>query len=235
MINVAIVDDNSKDISRLQECLKLYGEEKGINFSIKTFSNGVDFLTRFRPEYDIVFLDVDMPDMNGFRTAEKLREMDTDVVLVFVTNLAQYAIEGYKYDAIDYVVKPLKYYPFAMKMKKVVQRCSDRRENAIFVATATGQARLPVQDIYYIEINLHEIIYHTDHGEYYARGTLKKVEEQLPKSEFCRCNSCYIVNLRHVNNVDGNTVAVGNFKLALSRPKKKLFVDALRAFYEMRR
>lgn len=69
MINVAIVDDNSKDISRLQECLKLYGEEKGINFSIKTFSNGVDFLTRFRPEYDIVFLDVDMPDMNGFRTA----------------------------------------------------------------------------------------------------------------------------------------------------------------------
>lgn len=235
MISVAIVDDNVNDINRLKECLCLYGKEKNINFSFKEYSNGVDFLTGFRPEHDIVFLDVDMPNMDGFRTAEKLRELDTNVVLIFVTNLAQYAIEGYKYDAIDYVVKPIKYYPFAMKMKKIIQRCVDKHESVVFVGTGMGEAKIPVESIYYIEINLHDIVYHTEHGEYYARGSLKKVEEQLPKSQFCRCNSCYIVNLKHVKGVEDNTVNVGNFRLALSRPRRKIFTEAMHAYYQVRR
>ncbi len=235
MIKVAIIDDNAKDAGRLIECLQLYGKDKEINFDIKTFNNGVDFLTNYRLEYDIVFLDVDMPNMDGFRTAEKLRVMDRNTILIFVTNLAQYAIEGYKYDAIDYVVKPLKYYPFAMKIKKAIQRCGEKNENVIFLSTATGEAKIAVESIFYIEINLHEIVYHTEHGDYYARGTLKKVEESLPKSEFCRCNSCYIVNLRHVKGIDGGFVEVGGEKLFMSRPKKKNFMEALYAYYEARR
>ena len=101
MLRIAVVDDDQIAISRLRECLNHYSEEKGVNFNIKVYQNGIDLLVGYRSDYDIIFLDVDMPDINGFQTARRIRELDECVILVFVTNLAQYAIEGYKYHAVD--------------------------------------------------------------------------------------------------------------------------------------
>lgn len=231
MLNIAIVDDDSNAIKQLRECLDHYSEEKNVNFNVKVFQNGIDFLTGYRSSTDIVFLDVDMPDYNGFQTAKKLREIDESVILIFVTNLAQFAIEGYKYDATDYILKPLKYHAFALKMQKVLKRCQTHQQTSIFVNTENGEVRLTTDSIYYMESRLHEIVYHTDHGDYSVYGTLKKTEEQLPQDEFYRCNNCYIVNLKYVTKINGYMVRVGEEELAISRTRKKGFVEAVHAYY----
>ena len=138
MLRIAVVDDDQIAISRLRECLNHYSEEKGVNFNIKVYQNGIDLLVGYRSDYDIIFLDVDMPDINGFQTARRIRELDECVILVFVTNLAQYAIEGYKYHAADYIVKPLKYHTFALKMHMILKHCQTHQQTSIFVKTKNG-------------------------------------------------------------------------------------------------
>lgn len=235
MLRIAVVDDDQTAIKRLRECLDHYSEEKDVTFNVKDFQNGIDFLVGYHSGYDVVFLDVDMPDMNGFQTAKKLRELDEKVILVFLTNLAQYAIEGYKYDATDYIVKPLKYHTFALKMQKVLKHCQSHQMASIFINTENGEIRLTTDSVYYVEIYQHRIIYHTETGNYNGYGTLKKVEEMLPRDEFFRCNNCYIVNLKYVASITDSTVRVRDEELAVSRPRRKEFVEAVHAYYRSRR
>jgi len=235
LLRIAVVDDDQIAISRLRECLNHYSEEKGVNFNIKVCQNGIDLLVGYRSDYDIIFLDVDMPDINGFQTARRIRELDECVILVFVTNLAQYAIEGYKYHAADYIVKPLKYHTFALKMHMILKHCQTHQQTSIFVKTKNGEVRLTTDSIYYVEIHQHGILYHTETGNFSGYGTLKKVEEMLPREEFYRCNNCYIVNLKYVNQINDSTVRVRDEELEVSRPRRKGFVEAVHEYYRSRR
>ena len=235
MLKIAVVDDDQTAITWLRECLNNYSKEKDVNFKINVFQNGIDFLVGYRSDYDIIFLDVDMPDINGFQTARKIRERDESVILIFLTNLAQYALEGYKYDATDYIIKPLKYHTFALKMQKIIKHCQTHKQTSIFVNTKNAEIRLATDSIYYVEIHLHEILYHTENGNYSGYGTLKKVEELLPQDEFYRCNNCYIVNLKYVTQINDSTVIVQGEELDVSRPRRKGFVEAVHEYYRSRR
>ena len=94
-MRIAIVEDDEAAKQRLEECMNQYEKECAVFFSITWYPNGFDFLEGWHQDADIVFMDSDMPGMNGMETAHRMREADTNVVLIFVTNLAQYAIEGY--------------------------------------------------------------------------------------------------------------------------------------------
>lgn len=227
MYNIAIVEDEWECFQNLKECLEKYTEEYGVAFKIDRFSNGIDFISDYRANFDIVFMDVDMPGMNGFATAKKLREMDSSVVLIFVTFLAKYAIKGYEVSAMDYVVKPVNYAAFKMKIERAIDVCRKNRGQETVLKIREGVARIPLKDLIYVEIAGHDIVYHTTHGDYSAYGTLKAVESALPASMFAQCHSCYLVNLSHVSKIEDNSVFLGNIELAISRPRKKPFLRAL--------
>ncbi|MBQ2047787.1 MAG: response regulator transcription factor, partial [Schwartzia sp.] len=183
-------------------------------------------------DYDIVFMDVDLPGMDGFKAAKKLRERDKEVALFFVTYLAQYAIRGYEFDAEDYILKPLKYESFALKLKKVLARIKTDTETSVLIKTTSGEFTFPSSSVIYAEISGHTIIYHTSDGDFEGYGTMKKVEEQLPKDTFFRCNSCYLVNLRYVSGIKGYTCVVGGYELKISHPRRKPFMEKLQEFYK---
>ena len=128
MLRVAVAEDNPKDRERLLSFLKKYGEEKDVQIEVAEYTDGSELLDQYRPRYDVIFLDVEMPQMDGMKAAEKIRETDEEVILIFITNMAKYAIRGYEVQALDYVLKPVKYEAFTVKMDKV-KRLAEKKKD----------------------------------------------------------------------------------------------------------
>ena len=229
-MRIAIVEDEAEAAALLQRYIARWEQETGSACAVDTFTNGVDFISDYRPVYDVVFLDIEMPHMNGLTAAKKLRALDQDVLLVFVTMMAQYAIRGYEVDAIGYMVKPVEYFSFARQMQKVAGRLRDGRGEQLSIQTATNLVRIFLKDLYYVEADDHFLVYHTVQGERKLFGKLGAIEEQLAGKGFFRCNKGYLVNLRHVQRLHGNTVTVGGDELLVSRSKVRPLMAALNEY-----
>ena len=231
MFNIAIVEDDESATALLGQNLRSYGEEKGEQFNIFKFGGTVSFLANYPGNYDIVFMDIELPDLNGMTAARKLREIDKNVVLIFVTNLAQFAVKGYEVNAFDFIVKPVTYSVFSLKLKRALDVVRGKSGVKLLVSVDDAMMTIMSSDIKYLEIMSHNIIFHTVHGDYRSYGTLKKIEKQLTDAHFMRCNSCYLVNLRYVTSVKGFSVYVGDDCLQISHPRKQAFLRALNNYY----
>lgn len=231
MLNIVIVEDESEAKQRLESCLERYAKEYEVAFSITWYPNGFDFLEGWHQDADIVFMDVDMPGMNGIETARRMREADENVVLIFVTNLAQYAIEGYSVDALDYVLKPVDYFALKLKIKKAMRYVASGTERVVPVVSEGQTYYLKSSDILYVEVEKHNLTYHTINGSFTCVDSLKNAEEMLRDMNFYRCNYCYLVNLRHVASVGSTEIRVGKDTLQISRNRRKAFLEKLSEYY----
>ena len=191
------------------------------------FGDGAEILEEYQPIYDLILLDIEMPQVNGMDAAERIRNQDQDVVMMFITNIASYAIRGYEVGALDYVMKPITYYGFAMRLGRALKRVKQREQKEILLPLADGVKKLQIQQIYYVEVQNRILHFHTDEGEYLIRGTMQKVEEELAGYSFAKCNHWYIVNLRHVTEVRKNIVVVAGHELEISRRNRTPFLKAL--------
>lgn len=113
MTRIAIVEDEAAVREQLAGYVQRYTRQYGTQFEVTMFTDGVEILEDYRPVYDIIFLDVEMQHLDGMETARRIRELDSDVLLIFITNMAQYAIKGYAVGALDYVLKPVPYFAFS--------------------------------------------------------------------------------------------------------------------------
>ena len=230
MIRVAIVEDDAEVQGVLQEYVRRYTRQYGTEFEVTLFADGVDILDDYRAVYDIIFLDVEMKHLDGMTTAERIRQMDAEVILIFITNMAQYAIKGYAVGALDYVLKPVPYFAFSQQLQKAVNQLARRVRHYLAVPVDGGMRRLDAAGIYYIESEGHRIHFYTEEGDFSAPGALKTLEEKLAAQPFARCNSGYLVNLAQVSGVQQSVVQVGPYELQISRPKRKSFLAALADF-----
>lgn len=228
MIRIGIVEDDESNRDALLNHLARYDAEHGVQFDIRTFSDGRELIEGYRPQYDILFLDVEMPDVDGFEAAHRVREVDTDVVIIFVTNMGQYAIKGYEVDALSYLLKPVPYFAFAQELSRSLNRLSKRESRGVVLTINNSVVRLDPTEIVYVESVKHRITVHAMDREYAFSGTLKAMEEELAGQGFFRSNNCYLVNLRHVKRVEQSvSVMVGGAELQVSRPRRKAFLEAL--------
>ena len=179
MIRVAIVEDDAEVQGVLQEYVRRYTRQYGTEFEVTVFADGVDILDDYRAVYDIIFLDVEMKHLDGMTTAERIRQMDADVILIFITNMAQYAIRGYSVGALDYVLKPVPYFAFSQQLLKAVARLEKRAKHYLTVPVEGGLRRLDTASIYYLESEGHRVHFYTDEGDFSAPGALKTFEEML--------------------------------------------------------
>ena len=227
MTRIAIVEDEAAVREQLAGYVQRYTRQYGTQFEVTMFTDGVEILEDYRPVYDIIFLDVEMLHLDGMETARRIRELDSDVLLIFITNMAQYAIKGYAVGALDYVLKPVPYFAFSQQLQKAVNQLAKRTRHYLAVPVDGGMRRLDAATIYYIESEGHRVHFYTEDGDFSAPGALKALEEKLTGRLFARCNSGYLVNLAQVSGVQQNTVQVGPHELQISRPKRRAFLAAL--------
>lgn len=119
MIKCAIVEDEEEFIQILKQYMDSFQKQNNCFIELSIFRNGQEILDS-NQKFDLIFMDIDMPIMDGMTAAKKMRELDSQFVLVFITNLANLAIKGYEVNAIDFVIKPLNYFEFSVKLKKVI-------------------------------------------------------------------------------------------------------------------
>lgn len=176
MIRIAIVEDDQSADDQLTACLEKLSLQSKEVFDLSHYPDAQQFLFAFHSQFDLIFMDIEMPNMDGLSAARRMREIDSNVALVFVTNLARYAINGYEVSALDYILKPLDYDAFYLKMQKVLRYCQtqqQRRQQSVVIPTADGNIHLPLSELLYVEVVSHTLIYHTLSHDYETYGTLK--------------------------------------------------------------
>lgn len=226
-MKIAIVEDEKESAEVLMGYINRFQEENGGSFDVKHFKSGLEFMDT--PEaVDLIFMDIAMPHIDGLETARELRKNNKGTPLIFVTSMAQYAINGYEVDAMDFLVKPVEYFNFSLKLKKALRLYEARQKQFISIPGEEGDWFVPVDDIYYIEVIGHSILFHTNQQTIESRKkTLKTYEQQLLSLNFARCNYCYLVNLKYVTKSSVDSIFVGGDELKISRSRKKDFMKAL--------
>lgn len=227
MVKIALVDDDANYREELLSYLRQYEQEYGEKFHINTFADGDEILDGYTAAYDIILMDIAMTFVDGMETAERIRKMDSEVVIIFITNMPQYAMKGYMVDALDYVLKPLSYYAFSQRIDRALTRMRRRSKKYLTIAIKGGIKKLDVSQITYIEVLDHDLIFHTTAGALLSKGKLAEVEEQLDPKRFFRCGKSHLVNLEFVDGVQNNNVQVGDSVVQVSRTRRKALLDAL--------
>lgn len=231
-MKIAIVEDQKIEQERLTHYLQEYCQKAKLPVEVTCFNDGIDITSDYQPVFDVIYLDVEMEIMDGMTTAQKIRQVDKDVLLVFVTNHSQVAIQGYSVEAIDFLLKPLSQFVFEEHFKKILRKLPspDQEEQFLYIKNKSTTTKVFFKDIFYIESIGHNLCFHTKKGQITTTNTLKNMEKLLDPTFFFRSNSGYIVNLAYVEKVDGSTAHVNGEPLQISRPRKKDFMAALTNF-----
>jgi len=227
-----ILEDDSDYAQYLKECLTRYGLEHTCTFQIRVFGRAEAFLADDRRMDDVVFIDVDLGEgwMNGMEAARVLRDRGSMAVLFFITNMPQYAPDGYAVDAIDYCIKPIHYSSLSIKLDKALRILAQRTGVPVRIKTKEGFCVLSSSNIFYIEVKGHNLMFHTAQGVIHSYGGLSEREEELRDRAFARCSASVLVNLRYVSGIYGDELAVGEERIKIGRSKKKEFLIRLNQY-----
>lgn len=228
-MKIALVEDNELHREQISQEIQAYFEELNEVCELRVFDNGSDMLDHYYSVggYDLLLLDIQLPGIDGISVARQIRQHDDKVLIVFITSMTSYAVQGYSVHALDYILKPINRISFRNTLDHARELFRQRAEHFISVTTSEGLLKLDISQIYYIETEKHAVrLYHTK-GSFHINDTLKSIEEKLKNAPFCRCNNCYLVNLAHVEQVKKNDVIVAGHELSFSRLRYKPFMEAL--------
>lgn len=224
-----MVDDDPKDAALLKSRIEEYCRKADQTVLVRIYRDGLDFI-RSAETADIVFLDIQMEKLDGLETARIMRKINHETVLVFVTNMAQFAIKGYEVDALDFILKPPSRASIAYVMDKALKRLDNTARVLFSLKTPEGTISLAANDITYVEVFDHNLVYHTTRGDHTVRGRLSDVTEKLDPERFVLCSRSYIVNLRHVSNVTSDSLTIGDTRIPVSKSHRKELMERFSSY-----
>jgi DNA-binding LytR/AlgR family response regulator len=226
MIHIAIVDDEPEQAAVLRGMLERYSCTTGVRLAFSVFSDGAEFISSTE-HFDIAFLDIQMNHMDGMSAARSIRRTNEDMVIIFVTNLAEYAIEGYAVSAMTFLLKPLSCDVLYAAAERAVSIVNRRRDKMLIVKAIQGTMRIDPAQLYYIEIENRRLALHTANGVFFCTETMQNMEEQLDQERFFRCHVAYLVNLDYVVRIDKAGAIVAGERVLVSKYRKREFLNAL--------
>lgn len=208
MLSIAICDDEEYFRIREKQLILKYMSEKDCKCTIDTFESGKTLLNlkESLSQYDIIFLDINMEEIDGIETAKEIRKITEDVCLVFVTAFITYAPEGYKVNAMRYLLKDDE------SLENAINECLETilqkiffEGNKMYFEFQEGKRKIRLENIVYIESNLHRLVFHMsgkDAVKYTIYTKLDEMDELLRDNGFCRIHKSYLVNLKYVDSVE---------------------------------
>ena len=225
-VTIAIVEDEKEYAKTLVSYLEKYEVEEKLEIEYILFSDGDEIALNYKANYDIILMDIEMQFMDGMTAAEKIRQVDDNVIIMFITNMVNYALRGYEVQAMDFMVKPVEYFSFSQKLKRAIAKIPSN-DYVLTVAVGTGHRKINLSDIMYIESIGHTIRYHLTDEQVDARGTLKEIKDFLEGHGFFQISRSYFVHMRYVDGIKSGLCQVGGTSLPISRALKQEFISAL--------
>ena len=212
-MRIAIIDDITSERKLLRDRLEIQISRRRLHAEISEYKNGSSFLAAARKKrFELVFLDIYMEGENGVETAEKLREFDSECLLVFITSSADHALDGFRVRAIQYLVKPYSPESLETLLDEILKRFP-AAERYLELNTACGPIRLRLHEILYAEHFQHHIYIYTSDGRTYSvRQTLHEFAANLKDKRFIICNRGTIINLEYAEDFDGTAFLLKNGK-----------------------
>lgn len=231
MFCIAIIDDESIFREQIKEILQKYRDERGRSYEIDTFSSGKEFIEQGieMVKYKIVFLDINMEELDGMMTAEKIRKNSRDVFIVFITAFINYMPEGYKVGVVRYILKEHRGMDASIyeSMDAVYEKMNYNVPKRTF-HFREGDRVVSSERILYVESNLHRLEFHVMEEslkKYTWSGTLNKLEAELEGEDFLRVHQSFLVNMRFIKEIS-------RYKVVLRiRKDKEMEVSIPRARY----
>lgn len=221
MYQIAIVEDDEAYAAQLTEYCRRYARERDVPLQTHHYADGLQFLDAFRGGMDAVFMDIAMPHLDGMECARRLRQLDDATPLIFVTSMAQYAIRGYEVNAMDFIVKPVEYEEFTVKMDKVLRYLKRYGGHMITVKRKDEVRVLNARDVTYIEIYNHSLKFHTRGETQETLGKLSALEEDPAFAHFVRCSQSYLVNCAYITAIGQEMLTVDGQSIPIARRKRR--------------
>lgn len=229
MYRIAVVEDEPVFADTLKGFLVSFEEESGVCFDTAIFRDGEDIVEAYHAQFDIILMDIQMRFMNGIDAAKEIRERDPAVLIMFITNAAEFAIKGYEVRAFDYLLKPLSYTVFSAKLRLALDSLPEKKENTLLLTVADGVRRISIRRILYVESQGHTMYIVTKDGTETVHVKMSDLEKELAPYHFFRCNKGYLVNMDAVESVDSSDCIVAGHRVPISRRKRAEFMDYLTA------
>lgn len=228
MYDVLVVEDNREAAQTLQELLQRFSVERGVELACSWSKSAMDVAADRHPA-DIIFLDIGLPGFSGMEMAQLLRTYDRETPIVFVTSLAQYVAKGYEVEALDFLVKPVRYPDVAAAMDRAIRRVDRNRHDTLVVQTREGSFIVEKRDVVSVESHNHDLVFHMEDGSrLISRATLTELEDSLRGSSFVRVSKGMLVNMRHVRLVNGSELRLSDgMSVAVSRSRRKAVMEEL--------
>lgn len=236
MIRVVICDDEITMCNQLEEYCKRWGQQHNIIVTVRRYNNPGIFLADYRDDTDILLLDIQMEKMDGLQVAQKLRQQEKNVCILFVTNRQDYAIACYRVRPFSFLPKPLAYEDFALEFGNAVQNVMDSRTHDLVVRTPQGLHKLSVQAIEYIEVNDHMLTVHQADGvEKVCYGSISSIRDQLAQHGFLRCHSAFLVNQAYIRDIRrSDLITVSGKCIPISKHRRAALLEDIARFAGMR-
>lgn len=192
----------------------------------------MDLIEKYDPSIDLIFLDIQMRLLDGLHTAERLRQMDENVGLIFLTTLTQYGLEGYKYQATNYIIKPLKYVRLKAELDRFLEHRKRDDTPSLVIANDTGKYKVPLKSIRFVETFNRNLMFHTEQKNIISYKSMKEAERELSDKGFVRCHTNYLVNLFYIKGVKKLDIElITGDHIPVSQPKRKEFMEKLTDYW----
>lgn len=232
MLHIAICDDEKDFVTHLDGLLNQYAAETGEEIKVTAYYDGMELIEKYDATVDLIFLDIQMKLVNGLRAAERIRQMDEKVSIIFLTTLTQYGLEGYKYQAVNYIIKPMKYVRLKAEMDQWIKKHRKDDGPAMVIANDSGKYKVFLKSLGYVETFNRNLILHTEQENIICYKSMKEMEKELAGQGFVRCHSSYLVNLAYVKGVKKLEITlITGESIPISQPKRKVFMERLTEYW----
>ena len=229
-MRIAVCDDEERFLEDIKN--RIYTIYNSLDVIVDCYDNGRNLLKNFEKQpYELVFLDIEMPEMDGITLAKKLRELSRELNIVFLTGHVEYALQGYEVSALRYLTKPVR----ADKLLEVLRYVSDKLiKKRVIKVRLDGEDRfIDVNDILYFEAQNQYIMIYTLVGDFLVRYNISDFENELSKDGFFRTHRSYLVSLGKVKKIGkAEVVMEGEKAVPVSRGNIKNLKEALYAYIE---
>lgn len=232
MLHIAICDDETEFVTHLTNLIQQYAAETGEKIKITAYYDGMELVERYDTSIDLMFLDIQMRLLDGLHTAQRIRERDGNVGIIFLTTLTQYGLEGYQYQAADYIIKPIKYVRLKAELNQWLKKHRQDDSPSMIVVNDSGKYKIALKSLRYVETFNRKLLLHTEQENIISYKSMKELEQELSQAGFARCHTSYLVNLFYVKGVQKLEITLITGEcIPISQPKRKAFMEQLTRYW----